>query len=523
MGVTTVDELFLTAQEIDPRFFQRPNRNSTWQHGHWPITKPPSADEFFLWTQTIQEVAARVSEDPTILDRNVPPSLPTPGPSHLPVDITADGGVKDGEGCFGVVIRHDSTVTYSTGRVPPSDSPMCSYRCELGGVLRGLTEARALSSGPITVCCDNDAALGACSKLVEYRDGDRDLRLAIDAISQTTTLHLQKVKGHADRDKPPHELTKWERDNVTADRLATMALTEQLEGRTINDLQPPNVPGQIRFNGIVQPTMERNSLYRLFAEPSKKDQLMTMFEFSQDDYDKIRFDYLRWTQQKNSNSLRRWLFKISNKAAPTRRRRYVRKQIDNDKCLFCGNVDTSFHCLACPAHRTDRQYIWNQFLNKVKDVDDTGALGERLRNFFRGEPDADDRAQWTLGVPATMVGLWTSSFGLDPTDRSFKKDIVHLMQAMQTTLRQIYTHHVTQTFAEEHRKDGDALDEHIREVWDTCLIPADQTKYHPTHTDVETLLGQSYNVRRLWMDLQTSFTNHQTTNETNHNHLADNG
>ena len=171
-------------------------------------------------------MAAQVSKDLTLPDRNVPSPLPSPGPSQLPINITVNGGVKDGKGCFGVVICHNSTVTYSTGRIPPSDSPMCSYRCELGGVLCSLTEAKALSSGTITVCCDNDAALGACCKSVEYRDGDWDLCLAIDAISQTSTIQLQKVKGHADWDKLPHELMKWEKDNVTADRLATMALTE---------------------------------------------------------------------------------------------------------------------------------------------------------------------------------------------------------------------------------------------------------------------------------------------------------
>ena len=226
---------------------------------------------------------------------------------------------------------------------------------------------------------------------------------------------------------------------------------------------------------------------------------------------------------KNSKSLCHWLFKISNKAAPTCRRHYVRKQIDNDNCLFCGNIDTSFHCLACPAHRTNRQHISTQSLNKLQEVDDTGTLGERLWNFFWGELDDDDQEQWALGVPATMVGLWTTSFGLDPTDRSFKKNVIQLMQAMQTTLRQIYTHHVTQMFAEEHCKEGNALDKQIREVWDICLILADQTKYHPTHTDVETLLGQSYNVWRLWMNLQMSFHHHQNTNETIRNTHHDNG
>ena len=34
MGITMVDELFITDQEIDPQFFQQPNCNSVWQHGH---------------------------------------------------------------------------------------------------------------------------------------------------------------------------------------------------------------------------------------------------------------------------------------------------------------------------------------------------------------------------------------------------------------------------------------------------------------------------------------------------------
>ena len=83
------------------------------------------------------------------------------------------------------------------------------------------------------------------------------------------------------------------------------------------------------------------------------------------------------------------------------------------------------------------------------------------------------------------------------------------MQAMQSTFRKIYTHHVTKTYSEEHRLKGEALDDEIRAAWDVCSIPADQTKFHPHHTDVEVLLGQTYNVRRLWVDLQTAYQGHE--------------
>ena len=203
--------------------------------------------------------------------------------------------------------------------------------------------------------------------------------------------------------------------------------------------------------------------------------------------------------------MQRWLFKIANKAAPTRRRRYVRKQLDSDRCLFCDAVDTSFHCLFCPHHLEARQHHWQMMYLELRDAKCPEGVIHRVHQTLRGTPAEGDEDQEQFGLAATLAGLWSTSFGLDATDRSYKRQVVSTMQILQQNFKRIYTHHVTQTYNQEHRLRGEKIDEEIQQAWDQCVIPEEYTKYHPSKIDVEVLLQQTHNVRRLWMDLHRAF------------------
>ena len=509
LGVTTINELFEQGTDLKIRLLRRPTKFAKWQQGIWPVTKPPSKDEFDLWKETIQLIAEAVATDRTVR-RQLVSRMEEPVPTATGRAIViSDGGVKDGIGSFGTIFIHEGRCQEMRGQVPQSIKRMSSYRSELAGLLVGIQQAARERCRFVTICCDNDSALTKCGQLPTIKDSDVDIRLALAIGAQHMTLERQIVKGHADETKLDHQLTPWEKANGRADALATMAL----EDAAATVMVVPKVRGHIYLNGAVLSSTRRNDLYNILVKGQKKLRVCEVFRFSDEQYESIQWEWVARTQRENPKVLQRWLFKIANKSAPVRHRRYRRQQIENGRCLFCGEEDEEFHCLECGHHHGARKFHWKTMQSELDEIDPGGELSKRIMKVIRGRAAPEDIQQQTLGVPALLVGYWCSSFGLDKEDVRFRKRISRSQRILQFTFRKIYTHHVTATYHREHEMENEKLATFIDENWETCTIPAQLTRFHPCKTEQDMLLRQSHNVKKLWKSLYEAYEANPTMHE----------
>ena len=242
---------------------------------------------------------------------------------------------------------------------------MSLYRSELARIVRGLIEVHKIGAKSVMLCCDNDRALVLYQKPVSYKNADLDLHLALVELQKGIKIMVQYVEGHADHHKLAENLTYWERQNQTADQLATMTLEPHLSGNEIQALTIPRVLGHFIINDRILTTVDRKSLHQQLAENQQCERVCQMFDLLKEQYATIQWDRIHRTQQQNCKSLVQWLFKISNKSAPTRRRHFVRQEIDNDCCLFCNESDTLFHCLTCPVHTAAWNFHWVEMIQQV--------------------------------------------------------------------------------------------------------------------------------------------------------------
>lgn len=500
-GVTLVNELFAEDTTIHSHLLRRPNRNSPWQEGNWPVTKPPSQPAFNVWSITIQRIAKERTEG---LHTTLLPTSLWQHPAIFRTDraaIISDGGAKDGAGGFGTILVTNSAYCEVVSRVPPGTGTISAYCSELSGITAGLGRLATEGYTQVTLCCDNNSTLDKAGKLPHPNAKDHDLCTILSYFAKHMTIQHIQVLGHADMKVKDRPLSNWELANVRADELATLALSDTPEATL---LKIPWVPGQIRFFGQAWPTFRRKQLYYLMGKPFKKEFLCKFHNWTHRQYDSIQWNWLRCTQAKNPPVLRRWLFKIANKVALVHHRRKKWQQIPDGGCLFCDALDKEFHCLVCPAHRRAWDQIWHQLKIDLDELDEYQQLVSRLKSIYCQSPAWEDLAQYQLGVPATMLGLWSTSFNLVPSDRGFFKTITQAIWLVQFAFCSIYIYHVTQTHHAEHKdaKDAkDALESEIKSAWDTCAIPPELSRFHPTKTEITKLLVHLFNVKKLWLTL----------------------
>ena len=203
------------------------------------------------------------------------------------------------------------------------------------------------------------------------------------------TLTAQYVEGYADRHKLIENLTYWEKQNQVANWLAIMTLDSHLTGTDIQALEIPYVLGHFIINDKILMIVDQKLLHQQLAESQQRDRVCWMFDISIVQYTTIKWEWIQWTQQQNSKSLVWWLFKISNKSAPTSRQHFVRQEIDSDLCLFCNESDTSFHCLTCSAHVAARKFQWEDLLQQVGRIVDQPVILYQICRLIYGEACLD--------------------------------------------------------------------------------------------------------------------------------------
>ena len=505
-GITTMDDLIDANGNVHRRLLRKPKKTDAIQQGQFPITKPPSRKPFLLWEKIIKRLA-RENRGGRIDTRVESPArgLRSEAAVSRQIHLCTDGGICDGIGSAGIVIVTGRRKIELQTIVPRSGPPMSSYRCELGGLLCGFQWIRQHGYKEVRYCCDNDSALQAPFRAIGHKDSDVDLKRSIQWVIRDMSCQMEFVKGHADELREFEDCTYWEKLNIRADALATDAGVQYHRGRPVPRLEISLAPGHIVLHNTVISSFSRHHMHRLLNTNLQEEQITRMLKLTHVQYRSIRWDWVRHTQKKNSPGLRRWLFKVIHKAVPVRRRLFVRQEIDSDTCLFCDNQDNEFHFLTCRRHHQARAFFWSQCMRRLEEARIPLETRQRFRDCIRGHPHEDDNVQHGLGLPATVVGMWATDWGLDRSSRYYISRRTKMQQIIQTTARIMYNHHVTQTYQEQHGRQKQELDEYIIQKWDDCQIPDTETSYHPDKTEVDFLLQQSTNVKQMWKDMHDAY------------------
>ena len=264
------------------------------------------------------------------------------------------------------------------------------YCAELGSLLHGLQIIRRAGFVNITLCCDNDAALLVPSKTIHHKDPNLDLQLALRHLTEGCSIQLQPIQRHVEAHKPPHQWTVWEKGNVQADRLATQALDAIEAGQVaaVPSLDILPAPEHMFLNGTRLTAVTRNHMSDVLLRPFAQEWLTKRFQWDEDIFPAIHWDWLARVQRQNTMGLKCWLYKMTYKQLPTRHRWKVRQEQINKQCLFCEAVDTMFHCLSCPAFEDDQQHYWLKCHNKLMQIDKTGRTALHIHYLQTSDPRA---------------------------------------------------------------------------------------------------------------------------------------
>jgi hypothetical protein len=268
--------------------------------------------------------------------------------------------------------------TYSVGhaRSPGAPSDQDSHRGELTGLLGAMFDVQQLcneyhiTSGGVTLACDNDSALLYAFDTISYPDvkltmPDYDMIQAICHLRvPNISYNWHFVQGH--RDEEDAILDTWETLNIAMD-LKAKGFRDMLQ--TSLDLQPnwyPALPGDTWSILLNHQRISKNVQKRVLDHISSENmqaywtciQRLSVQGFGSVDWTAIEKAMLTQTV-----SRRHWISKHASNNCGINTTLVKRQQKQSDACIRCGASETAIHVWTC--HHNGAEAIWDAFLKSL--------------------------------------------------------------------------------------------------------------------------------------------------------------
>jgi hypothetical protein len=240
----------------------------------------------------------------------------------------SDGGLKFGLGTAAFVLEGGDSrgrirgVNVVPGPIRDGDS----HRCETSGLyavsvlIKEICATHAISSGKVTVCCDNTSALEVFEPdfLPNPKRPNFDLVSACWYMKNSTHIQweTEHVKGHQDRVMPVQALSRKARLNVEMDRLAGAYWIHLV---TTSDSMPTPITQAITgeewqlWNGDHKMTHPHdNILYSAFQDPITDMWWRREGHISPEAYDEIDYDATEETMCSLTATQRKYITKTAS-------------------------------------------------------------------------------------------------------------------------------------------------------------------------------------------------------------------
>jgi Reverse transcriptase (RNA-dependent DNA polymerase) len=282
----------------------------------------------------------------------------------------ADGSFKDGWGtASGIVTGSSPTNDLTIDVITPGQAKdQCSFRSELAGLLaiiRSVNELvghHGLTTGSITVACDNESAVRAANNKTGGTNPNASHFDLVTAVRQ----HILRspiqwlfihVQGHA-----TGSLNTWEQLNHNMDAACKLYWKQTEQHRAIvQDFEPKEWSvwlGQKKVTSAARTTL------REWVQQNRADKYWNR-RLSQEANEGIDWDATAAMMKRIPPSRRMWLSKQSSSMFATGERMLGREGRTSNRCPCCPEVETADHILRC--QQPASVALWNSQVDLIKE------------------------------------------------------------------------------------------------------------------------------------------------------------
>ena len=348
--------------------------------------------------------------------------------------LVCDGSTKTGKSTSAFV-SIGSTIR-GTNVVPGRSEDQSSYRGELGGMLGAIICANELlqynkvTSGLITLGCDNEGAIKAISPDREYNSqwNSYDLLFQIRKELKNSPVQwkFKHVKGHQDDHKNEEELDEWAVANILADKMAKREMKKYLKDGCPY-IKPLKIEGNVWQLQIDDKTVVKN----IMSEVRKHqwDRPLKQYwskKLGTQDTKLIDWDIFTRSNKMITRSKRQWRTKHVAGIGPTANKLFQRNHRENAICPRCTLEENNKHVHLCKTPETEQ--IFNNALEGIEEY----LVGECSRDMAtaiilllrsartRREPEwnlvQDEeivevmQEQWEFNYTAILWGIWINKW-----------------------------------------------------------------------------------------------------------------
>ena len=174
------------------------------------------------------------------------------------------------------------------------------------------------------------------------------------------------MKGHADDHAPFEELTRPQQLNVLADALATQQ-RDVITGTSFIGPKAAHLPphtARLYVGGKLQTGKEKQTTLYRWAEHRHKTYLCDKYDWTEDTYNNINWDAIRYARRKLTDSELRFAIKHSIKWLPLNQRTYNYMNGPTPACLACGQDETPEHLYQC----MQREALNQQLIDDIRQT-----------------------------------------------------------------------------------------------------------------------------------------------------------
>ena len=299
-----------------------------------------------------------------------------------------------------------------------------AYRAELAGLHGGLNFILALcksyhiTSGRITLSCDNDGALGKiANQQARLQQKHFDYITAIHNIISQLPLQITytQVDGHKDQTTSIRDLTLLESMNILADDHAKIKAANTPSEQGYNTFEIPyewsplylvnDEGGKIRIHSCMD-----KELYTYLTTRSSKSYWQRKMKIPPDLNTQINWNSLGIAFSKLSTNKRREVLKWHSGFCGTNLMLFHRKQSTTAACPGCNNaIETTEHIIKCPTQSATIE--WDQSIQNLESwleqhdsaPEVTHAIISGLRAWRSNTPQTQHRFSLPLLADAVAI------------------------------------------------------------------------------------------------------------------------
>ena len=300
--------------------------------------------------------------------------------------MVSDASLKGNFGTSAVVIEGENSIgrSIAVNIVPGPIRDGDSYRCELAGIIGGLTilkavcQVHSIQQGTIKVICDNVSTLRIFEPLFipDPSEESFDLVSCLHHLSKELpiTFTTEHVKGHALKYKHESQLTRYERLNEEMDNTAKafwnylhdighpMEATQMAiynEGWTIWKSYQKIVGAP---TDEIYPLLEDHHTLSYWTQPHT---LQPSPRIPPEAIQHVDWEMSQSNMKALSLSRKLWTTKQASENCGVGITQFMWGKQDTDECPRCGSPEDSLHVLTCLGEGSSAQ--WDENIGKLKD------------------------------------------------------------------------------------------------------------------------------------------------------------